>query len=52
MKTKALTLAALVCASGAQFANAADGTINFNGELVNQTCTIAVDGVVTLPLPP
>ncbi|OPA96928.1 fimbrial protein [Pseudomonas fluorescens] len=47
MKTKALTLAALVCASSAQFANAADGTVNFNGELVNQTCTVAVDGVVS-----
>ena len=47
MKIKALSLAALVCATGAQFANAADGTINFNGELVNQTCTIAVDGVVS-----
>lgn len=47
MNRKALALAVLVCATGAQFANAADGTINFNGELVNQTCTIAVDGVVT-----
>lgn len=47
MKTKALTLAALVCASGAQFANAADGTINFNGELLSQTCTVSVGGVVS-----
>ncbi|WP_339524040.1 fimbrial protein [Pseudomonas sp. EL_65y_Pfl2_R96] len=47
MNRKALALAILVSATGAQFANAADGTINFNGELVNQTCTIAVDGVVT-----
>ncbi|AJO79750.1 MULTISPECIES: fimbrial protein [Pseudomonas] len=47
MNRQALVLAALVAASAAPFANAADGTINFNGELVNQTCTIAVDGVVT-----
>lgn len=47
MNRKALALAVLVAATGTQFANAADGTINFNGELVNQTCTIAVDGVVT-----
>lgn len=47
MNRKALVIAALVAASGVQFAQAADGTINFNGELVNQTCTIAVDGVVT-----
>ncbi|WDH20977.1 fimbrial protein [Pseudomonas chlororaphis] len=47
MNRQALVLAVLVAATGAQFANAADGTINFSGELVNQTCTIAVDGVVT-----
>lgn len=47
MKVQALTLAALFCATGAQFASAADGTINFNGELLSQTCTIAVDGVVS-----
>jgi major type 1 subunit fimbrin (pilin) len=47
MNRKALAIAVLVSASGVQFANAADGTINFNGELVNQTCTIAVDGVVS-----
>lgn len=47
MNRKALAIAILVSATGAQFVNAADGTINFNGELVNQTCTIAVDGVVT-----
>jgi major type 1 subunit fimbrin (pilin) len=46
MKRKALALAALVSASGAQFANASDGTINFNGELTTQTCTISVNGVV------
>ncbi|GAB7536828.1 fimbrial protein [Burkholderia sp. 22PA0099] len=28
-------------------AQAADGTINFNGQLVDQTCTIDVNGVVT-----
>lgn len=47
MKRKALAIALLVSAAGAQFANAADGTINFNGELVSQTCTIAVNGVVS-----
>ncbi|PHN41795.1 MULTISPECIES: fimbrial protein [Pseudomonas] len=47
MNVHAFTLAALFLATGAQFANAADGTINFNGELNEQTCTIAVDGVVT-----
>jgi major type 1 subunit fimbrin (pilin) len=47
MNRKVLALAVLVAATGAQVANAADGTINFNGELVNQTCTIAVDGVVS-----
>ncbi|NWC96543.1 MULTISPECIES: fimbrial protein [unclassified Pseudomonas] len=47
MKTKTLTLVALFCATGAQFANAADGAINFAGELVNQTCTVSVGGVVS-----
>lgn len=47
MNRKALAIAVLVAATGVQFANAADGTINFNGELRNQTCTIAVDGVVS-----
>lgn len=47
MNRKALTIAILASLAGVQFANAADGTINFNGELVNQTCTIAVDGVVS-----
>src|SRR5450830_368335 len=48
MNRKTLFIAALVSAATAQFANAAsDGSINFNGELVAQTCTIAVDGVVT-----
>jgi major type 1 subunit fimbrin (pilin) len=47
MNRKALAIVLLATASSAQFANAADGTINFNGELVNQTCTISVDGVVS-----
>ncbi|UNM22696.1 type 1 fimbrial protein [Pseudomonas sp. ArH3a] len=48
MKTKVLSLAALVCVSAAQFANAAgDGTINFAGNLLDQTCTVTVDGVVS-----
>ncbi|AZC50506.1 fimbrial protein [Pseudomonas chlororaphis] len=56
MNRKALAFAVLVSATGAQFANAADGTINFNGQLTATTCTVAVDGaanstaaVVTLP---
>ncbi|WP_438866570.1 fimbrial protein [Pseudomonas sp. L1(2025)] len=47
MIRKALALAVLVAATGSQFANAADGTINFNGALTAQTCTVAVNGVVT-----
>lgn len=47
MIRKALALAVLVAATGSQFANASDGTINFNGALTAQTCTIAVNGVVT-----
>ena len=47
MKLKVFTLTALVAATGAQFASASDGTINFNGELAAQTCTVSVDGVVT-----
>lgn len=48
-----MKLNAFICAAGlaslgaVSLANAADGTINFNGELVAQTCTIAVNGVTT-----
>ncbi|SDJ30840.1 major type 1 subunit fimbrin (pilin) [Pseudomonas delhiensis] len=37
----------LGAAAVGQVANAADGKINFSGELVGQTCTVAVDGVVS-----
>ncbi|MFP0195028.1 fimbrial protein [Pseudomonas sp. PHC1] len=47
MSRKSLSFAILLAATTIQVANASDGTINFNGELVTQTCTIAVDGVVT-----
>jgi len=47
MKCKTLAIAALFSAAGAQFASASDGTINFNGELTDQTCTIAVNGTVS-----
>lgn len=47
MKINALSFVALVCVSGSQFASAVDGSIDFNGERVSQTCTIAVDGVVS-----
>lgn len=45
---------ALVSALGMPLANAADGTITFNGELTATTCTVAVNngtgsGAVTLP---
>lgn len=56
MNRKVLAFAALVSATGAQYANAIDGTINFNGQLTATTCDIAVNGsgastaaVVTLP---
>lgn len=50
MKRKVIFLAALVSAASAQFAHAADGTINFVGKVESQTCTIAVGaaGIVTL----
>lgn len=40
----AISLASVAAVSAV---NAADGIINFEGELVAQTCTVAVDGVVT-----
>ncbi|MFO2463024.1 type 1 fimbrial protein [Pseudomonas sp. 15FMM2] len=55
MNYKARALAVLVAATATSAAMAADGTINFNGELVAETCTVAVNGaaadgtVVTLP---
>jgi len=47
MKSQALAIALLFSAAGAPFACAADGTINFYGELTSQTCTILVNGVAT-----
>nr|WP_315413578.1 type 1 fimbrial protein [uncultured Pseudomonas sp.] len=47
MIRKSLALAALVAATGSQFANAADGTINFTGSLTDTTCTITVGGSVS-----
>jgi major type 1 subunit fimbrin (pilin) len=55
MNYKARALAVLVAATATSAAMAADGTINFNGELKAETCTVAVNGagasgtVVTLP---
>jgi major type 1 subunit fimbrin (pilin) len=44
-KVRALFVMAAVCVT--PLAVASDGTINFNGELVAQTCTVAVNGVVS-----
>lgn len=55
MNYKARVLAVLVAASATSAVMASDGTINFNGELKAETCTVAVNGagasgtVVTLP---
>lgn len=55
MNYKARALAVLVAATATSAALASDGTINFNGELVSETCKISVNGtgasgtVVTLP---
>lgn len=47
MKRKVLALAVLLSATGAQFASASDGTINFNGLLTAATCAITVNDVPT-----
>ncbi|WP_327440578.1 fimbrial protein [Pseudomonas donghuensis] len=48
MKLNAFVAAASLASLGAfPLAHAADGTINFSGELVAQTCTIAVNGTAT-----
>ncbi len=47
MKHQLFMFAALSAVIAAPLASAADGTINFNGELVDQTCTVDVDGVVS-----
>lgn len=45
-----LALSLLAAAGGAQMANASDGTVNFNGAVMAETCLIAVNGMVS-PLP-
>lgn len=57
VKIVSLTVIALAVAAVSQEAKAVDGTINFAGELIDQTCTIQVDGAalpgnVTLPTRP
>lgn len=47
MKKTILVIGAIAAAAFGQTAHAADGTINFFGELVAQTCTIDVNGTVT-----
>lgn len=56
MINKSFTLAAILSAVTAQQVHAADGTINFQGALTAQTCSVSVNGVpaptaasVTLP---
>lgn len=56
MDYKARALAVLVAATATSAAMASDGTINFNGELLADTCQVAVNGAagsagttVTLP---
>ncbi|QTD36115.1 type 1 fimbrial protein [Pseudomonas fluorescens] len=44
MKSKILMLTAFIGVTGASLANASDGTVNFVGQLVPQTCAITVDG--------
>ncbi|WP_438866576.1 fimbrial protein [Pseudomonas sp. L1(2025)] len=45
-----LALSLLAAAGGAQVANATDGSVNFNGSVIAETCLIAVNGMVS-PLP-
>lgn len=58
MNYKARALAVLVAATATSAVLAADGTINFNGELKAETCVAAVNGgsasntIVTLPTLP
>jgi len=37
----ALTLLAVICGAAVSTANAADGTINFNGEIIDAACTVS-----------
>lgn len=46
MKSQARILAVLLAAAATQSAFAADGKINFEGELSDSTCTVAVNGAV------
>jgi major type 1 subunit fimbrin (pilin) len=47
MFSKSQIFSLLAAAAVAQSAVAADGTINFNGEVKDQTCTVAVNGQVS-----
>ncbi|RXV68731.1 type 1 fimbrial protein [Burkholderia stabilis] len=47
MKKALISLTAIALPAFAPLAHAADGTINFTGELMAQTCTIDVNGTVT-----
>lgn len=47
MKSKIFAITVIAATAAAQQATASDGTINFNGELVSQTCTINVNGTPT-----
>lgn len=42
-----LAFSVLLVATGAQVANATDGSVNFNGAVTAQTCSIAVNGQVS-----
>ncbi|MCC7697802.1 fimbrial protein [Janthinobacterium sp. EB271-G4-7A] len=46
MKSQARIFAVLLAAAATQSAFASDGTINFEGELLDSTCTVTVNGVV------
>ncbi|MBA1197009.1 type 1 fimbrial protein [Pseudomonas plecoglossicida] len=49
MIRKTLVIFSLIAASGAQIAIASDGTINFEGVITSQTCTINSPPTVVLP---
>jgi len=51
LKVKYLAAVSLLAMAAANTATAADGTINFTGEIVANTCTIANNGNVTVALP-
>lgn len=47
MISKSHLLSALIAAVATQSAFASDGTINFNGEVKDQTCTVTVNGQIS-----